>query len=65
MLDCSGEFRSKAGDLRLVLCSLGIRQQAFELTHMLLMVDPLFKIHVKSSPAGFSNASVFSSLFPA
>ena len=64
MLDRSGKFRSKAGDLRLVVCSLGICQQAFELAHMLLMVDPLFKVHFKPSAAGFSNASVFSSLFP-
>ena len=65
MFDSSHQLGTEPGDFQLVLCSLGIRQQAFEFTHMLLMIDPLFKVHFKSSPAGFSNASVFSSLFPA
>ncbi len=45
LFDRSCEFRPKAGNLRLVVCLLGKRQQPFKFVDTLLMVHPLFEIH--------------------
>ena len=64
LFDCCRKLCAKPGYFRLVVCLLGIRQQPFKSVDALLKVDALFEIHFKSSIAGFTIASVFSSLFP-
>lgn len=45
LFDSSHQLGTKPGDLQLVVCLLGKRQQPFKFADTLLKVHPLFKIH--------------------
>ena len=45
LLDSRHQLGTESGDLRLVVCLLGIRQQSFKPVNALLKVDSLFEIH--------------------
>lgn len=45
LLDSRHQFGAESGNLRLIVCLLGIRQQPFKFVDTLLKVDSLFKIH--------------------
>ena len=45
LFDSSHQLGTKPGDLQLVVCLLGIRQQSFKSVNALLKVDSLFDVH--------------------
>ena len=45
LLDSRHQLGTETGDLRLVVCLLGIRQQPFTFADTLLKVDSLFEVH--------------------
>ena len=45
LLDSRHQLGAEPGNLRLVTCLLGIRQQSFKSVNALLKIDSLFEIH--------------------
>ena len=45
LLDSRHQLGAESGNLRLVMCLLGIRQQPFTFADTLLKVDSLFEVH--------------------